>query len=268
MITNKKGEMFLPQAGDWAISLDATPWLNYLGNLASSHGNVAPTSSFLNSNQTIVGKYFVDDHTAYRVLVRIGFNSYSQNNEISSSDTGSSFPKAQVEDSRSISNHFIGLGFGFEKRRGHTRLQGYYGAEFMFYIAGSDTSYTYGNAYNATSDPNPTWTDWSSPGTPVTGLPRTIQNGPGATFGINLVAFIGAEYFILPKIAIGGEFTWGILFHSTAQGSYTVEELNTVTGVDQKDLYKSGGNTSFSFDNGINQSFGSGTGSIYLTLHF
>ncbi len=266
-ISSKKGEMFLPQAGDWAISLDATPWLNYLGNLLSSHGNVAPSSSFVNSNQTFVWKYYTDNHTAYRVLARIGFNSYSQNQEINSSDTSTSFPKVQVLDNRHISNHFIGLGFGIEKRKGKTRLQGYYGAEFMFYISGSDTTFTYGNAYNANSNTQPGWYDWTS-GTTVNGLPRTTQNGPGGTFGINLVAFLGAEYFIMPKIAIGGEFTWGILFHTTAKGSYAVEELNTVSGKDQIDTYKSGGNTTFSFDNGINQAFGSGTGSIYVTLHF
>ena len=162
-LTSKKGEMYLPQAGDWAISMDATPWLNYFGNFFHGSGmTAAPTAAFLNSNQTIVGKYFVDENTAYRGLVRIGFNSGSQTAEIGSSDTSTAFPKAQVEDKRSISNHFIGLGAGMEKRRGSTRLQGYYGAEVMFYIAGSDTSYTYGNAFNSTTNPAPTYYNWNT----------------------------------------------------------------------------------------------------------
>ena len=271
-ITDKKGEVYLPQAGDWSISMDATPWLNYFGNFF--HGgntpNAAPTAAFMNSNQTLVGKYFVDDHTAYRGLVRIGFNSYSQSQEISSSDTGSAFPVAQVEDKRSISNHFIGLGAGMEKRRGSTRLQGYYGAEIMFYIAGSDTTTTYGNSYNANSDPAPTYYNWNTGGTNVFGLGagRVTKNTAGSTFGINVLGFIGFEYFFAPKISVGGEYTWGIGFHSTGQGTYSVEEINPSTGKDQTDSYKSGSTSGFSVDTGLNQAFGSGTGSLYINFHF
>jgi len=50
MIMSKKGEMYLPQAGDWAISMDATPWISYLGNLIHGPSNSA-TTSFLSSNQ-------------------------------------------------------------------------------------------------------------------------------------------------------------------------------------------------------------------------
>lgn len=267
-ITDKKGEVYLPQAGDWAISMDATPWLQYFGNFFHGSGTTAaPTAAFLNQNQTLVGKYFVDDHTAYRALLRIGFNSYSQNQEISSSDTSSAFPRAQVEDKRSISNHFIGLGAGMEKRRGSTRLQGYYGAEVMLYIAGSDTTFTYGNAYNANSNPTPAWYDWNSQ-TTVAGLARPTKDNAGSTFGINVLGFIGFEYFFAPKISIGGEYTWGIGFHSTGQGSYSLEEINPNTGKDQTDSYKTGGNSGFNVDTGLNQAFGSGTGTLYINFHF
>ncbi len=266
-ITSKKGEMYLPQAGDWAISLDATPWLNYFGNLFHGPASTASTT-FLNSNQTIVGKYYINDHTAYRFLVRLGVNSTSQNQYISSSDTGSStFPVPQVEDKRTISSHYIGVGFGIEKRKGKTRLQGYYGMEAMIYIAGSDTTFSYGNTYNQNTDPSPGWWDWSS-STTASGLPRLTQDAPGSTFGISVLAFGGIEYFIAPKISIGGEFTWGINFQTTGQGSYNREEINSVTGADQTDTYKSGGGTTFSLDNGWNQAFGSGSASLYIIFHF
>ncbi|MCB0380481.1 MAG: hypothetical protein KDD24_04440 [Flavobacteriales bacterium] len=32
-LTSKKGEAYLPEAGDWAIGIDANPFLNYAGNL-------------------------------------------------------------------------------------------------------------------------------------------------------------------------------------------------------------------------------------------
>lgn len=267
LITSKKGEIYLPQAGDWALCVDATPYFNYFGNLF--HGPSAnATTSFLSSNQTIVGKYYVDAHTAYRFLLRIGINSTSQNEEIPSSDTGNSFPVPQVEDKRTISSHYIGVGFGIEKRRGKTRLQGYYGVEGMIYLAGSDTTFTYGNAYNANSNVTPSWWDWTSGSVSTSGLPRLTEDAPGTTFGISLLAYIGVEYFIAPKISIGGEFTWGIAFQTTGQGSYNREELNGTNGLDQTDTYKTSGSTTFSLDNGWNQAFGSGSASLYLNFHF
>ena len=272
-ITSKKGEMYLPQAGDWSISMDASPFLTYFGNFFHGNGTTgAPYAAFLNQNQTIVGKYFVDDNTAYRGLLRIGFHSNSNNEEISSSDTSTAFPRAQVEDQQSISSHFIGLGVGMEKRRGSTRLQGYYGAEIMFSIssAGNDTTFTYGNSYNSGSNPTPSWYNPMT-GATEAGLPRITQWTSGSTFGINLVGFIGFEYFFAPKISIGGEYTWGIMYQSSGQGSYSVEEINPKTGKDQTDSYKTGGNSGFSVDSGINSVWGNstmGAGNLYLNFHF
>lgn len=273
-ITDKKGEMYLPQAGDWAICMDATPWLDYFGNFFHGTGlTPAPTAAFLNGNNTLIGKYFVDDHTAYRALIRIGFSSYSQNAEITGSAiSDTNFPQSQVEDQKSISSHFIGIGAGMEMRKGSTRLQGYYGAEIMFSISGSDTSYTYGNSFSSTQNPNPTYYDWNlnngTTGTLALGHPRIVSDEPGSTFGVGLIGFIGFEYFFAPKISIGGEYTWGIGFQSTSQGSLELEEINPKTAGDQTDTYKTGGNSTFSVDNGLNQAFGSGTGSLYINFHF
>ena len=32
-LTSKKGEAYLPEAGDWALGFDANPFLNYAGNM-------------------------------------------------------------------------------------------------------------------------------------------------------------------------------------------------------------------------------------------
>src|SRR3954465_12408785 len=71
-LVSKKGEPILPQKGDWALGIEANPFLQYLGNFfGKSTTNSAPTFNFL-GNQVIVGKYFVDSMTAYRAGVRIG----------------------------------------------------------------------------------------------------------------------------------------------------------------------------------------------------
>ena len=58
-LTSKKGEPFLPEAGDYAIGIDATPFLNYAGNFfGTGAANVAPTFDFHNTNYVITGKKF------------------------------------------------------------------------------------------------------------------------------------------------------------------------------------------------------------------
>ncbi|MES2681013.1 MAG: hypothetical protein V4635_14060, partial [Bacteroidota bacterium] len=59
-LTSKKGEPILPEKGDWAIGIDATPFLNYIGNFFGTP-NSAPSFTWLTNNNTIVGKYFIDN---------------------------------------------------------------------------------------------------------------------------------------------------------------------------------------------------------------
>ena len=39
-LTSKKGEPYLPEAGDWSIGIDANPLLNYMGNLFSGNTSI------------------------------------------------------------------------------------------------------------------------------------------------------------------------------------------------------------------------------------
>ena len=191
-MTNKKGEMYLPESGDWAISFDATPFLNYFGGFLSNAGATAPVAKFLNANNTLTGKYYVDEQTAYRGVLRIGMQSTTTDAMISQDITTvpAPFPVPQVTDEMKVSSHLIALGGGMEKRKGKTRLQGYYGGELMFWIAGQDTKYTFGNSFDKTNNPNPHWWNFSS-NTLSSGLPRTTENKAGSTFGLSLLGFCG-----------------------------------------------------------------------------
>jgi len=260
--------MYLPAAGDWAISFDATPFLTYFGSFLGNANNTAPNATFLNGNNTIMGKYFVDDQTAYRALIRIGIDHTGQDNLVNQDNYSGAPPTPQVTDHWSYSNHFIGLGVGMEKRRGKTRLQGYYGAEFMFFLSGSSNAYTYGNAFSST-DVAPTSTNWANLAPLGGNTPgnRYTEYDQGSTFGVNLLGFIGAEYFIIPKVSLGAEFTWGVMFSSTGQGTVTAESWSGTA--DQSITTKTGGSSAFSFDTGINSAFGnSAQGNLYITFHF
>ena len=99
-LTSKKGETFLPEAGDWSIGIDATPVLNYVGSFFGDT-NSAPTFGFLNANQTIIGKYYVSETMAYRGILRVGFSSTKVSNFVSDDgQTAPTFPgtNQQVED--------------------------------------------------------------------------------------------------------------------------------------------------------------------------
>jgi len=288
-MTNKKGEMYLPEAGDWAVAFDASPLFNYVGNMfnSSSSNNINNSfASFVGSNNTIIGKYFVDPNTAYRGVVRIGFGSNSwthltaQDVPVGGTPPNPTISGPTVNDKLSVSNHFIGLGAGMEKRKGKTRLQGYYGAELMFWIAtgmGGDSTMTYGNAYNATSNPNPSYYNFASKSVTSYGLGggRTISDDPGSIFGISVLGFVGVEYFIFPKISVGAEYTWGLNFWSQGEGSMQTEVVYTPTGSatnsDATYTTKTGGASHFGIDTGINSIFGNsnaGSASINVIFHF
>ncbi|RME18459.1 MAG: hypothetical protein D6799_02870 [Bacteroidetes bacterium] len=247
-LTSKKGEPILPEEGDWSIGIDATPFLNYAGNFfGKSNNNTAPSWNFLTSNNTIIGKYFKDATTAYRAGVRLGFGNSKV--EVATSKRGAapgSFPapKQDQKNTAKYSKTGIGLTGGIEFRKGKTRLQGYYGGEVGIYFGGNKDTYTYANALNpafstGTAQVVVDATGDDVDGTNVTsnvvaygqsGDARVLERKTSGILLFGLRGFIGAEYFILPKMSIGGEFGWGLIFGSNGKTTTKYETQGTPTG--------------------------------------
>jgi len=292
-LTSKKGEPFLPEAGDWAIGIDATPFLNYAGNMLSSGGNTAPTFLYNNGNQAIFGKMFKDEKTAYRGSVRLGFGGSKETAEVAklyadpaAAPTSITFPsKAEVViNEHKTSNKNIALAAGMEMRRGKTRLQGYYGGELGFGISGTKNKYTYGNALVAATATTPGIAVSAADdfGTNVVGAvlqgqtagesARVIESKGGGTFTFGSRGFIGAEYFIFPKMSIGGEFGWGLGLSKTGATKKTYETRGmsssaTAQSVGSMEVEgQKSGNWTFDTD-GLNNVFGPAA-QIRLNLHF
>lgn len=286
-IVSKKGELYLPEVGDWAISFDAVPFLNYAGNLfsGSTASNTSPGGSWVNPGyMTVTGKYFIEKQTAYRATVRLGMHSNKTVAEIkdASVTTPPTYPNvpAMKEDEWKSSSSYIGLGAGIEKRKGKTRLQGFYGAEAMIWFSKASNKFTYGNALSASGTiitpaaSTDFGTTATSSGSNLTGVTdtygnaaRIVEDKRGGTFGIGVRGFIGAEYFIFPKISIGGEYGWGIGFSKTGATTQTKESINaTAVGSQTLKTTKSAGG--FGFDNDLNGGFGAGTAQLKITLHF
>lgn len=288
-LTSKKGEPFLPEAGDYAVSIDATSFLDYAGNFfGKQNKNNAPTWNFLNGNSTITGKYFKDATTAYRVGVRLGFGSTSDKRNVAALPTSTviAYPTvdAVAENVHKQSKTNVGISVGLEKRKGKTRLQGFYGADLGVYFGSTKDKYTYGNALagNATagSAVNVTAADDFGTGNVTAtslsagqvGSARATIMKSGATVSLGVRAFVGAEYFIAPKVSIGGEFGWGLGFSMTGKSKSTWESVGLANGATNTTVGTTevvgGKGSSFGLDtDGKNGVFGPNA-SLRLNLHF
>lgn len=231
-LTSKKGEMYLPEAGDYAIGIDATPILNYFGNMFSDAGNAAPTFGFNPGDGTaIYGKMFTDAQNAYRGSVRVGFGSTTVTTPSLTNDD---------EDETKISNSNITLGVGKEMRRGNTRLQGVYGAQALITFSGGET----------------TTTDFG--GDIADGGIVSTEVKTGSAFGLNIGVFGGVEYFFAPKMSVAGEYTWGIGFGSQGAAEETIE----IQGADDISV-EGGSGSSFGIDTGV-----VGSANLRMMFHF
>ena len=292
-LTSKKGEPFLPEAGDYMIGIDANPFLNYLGNFfGKTVANTAPTFNFMNGNRMIIGKYFKDATTAYRLGIRIGLDNKTTKNYLNDvTEAPGAYPTlpTKIEDSWKHGQTNIGLMVGIEKRKGKTRLQGFYGADFMIFGSTTKDKYVYGQNVDGTTvgltgvTPGPLGNTSSFNGGANVGAnaiigvngqtsgrvaSKTVGNG----LGFGLRAFIGAEYFILPKISIGGEFGWGVGFMTGGKTKTTVESIGGAapanTSVTQ--TVKNGGHLVLDTDlnNTSTGSILAPSASLRLNLHF
>lgn len=275
-LTSKKGENYLPESGDWSIGIDATPVLNYVGNMFNGNTfNAAPTWNFLNANQTIIGKMYTSETSAYRAILRLGMSSASQTAMIADATqtTAPTYPNLPTmkEDKFKAGSSFIGLGGGLEWRRGKTRLQGMYGVDGMFWMSSSSQKYEYGNTLSTGSTPV-TVANSTNFGTNITtdtygNAARITEWKSGSTIGIGVRGFIGAEYFVLPKLSIGAEFGWGIGFSMTGASSTSTESIGGAPATVGTQTVEGNKSSAFSLDTDRNV-FGTGNGSLRMNFHF
>jgi hypothetical protein len=184
-----------------------------------------------------------------------------------------------VENSVKIGGTNIGLGGGIEYRRGHGRLQGFYGGELGLNFSSSKFTYTYGNALNQNTSGQNVDVDGGDDdmglgniGSDVWGnTSRDTERKQGMSIGIGLRGFIGAEYFVLPKISVGGEFGWGLAFNKIGDVTTTMESEG-INGSGNEEAatttQTTAGGSSFGFDtDNVNSVFGP-AGTLRMTFHF
>ncbi|MCC6384697.1 MAG: hypothetical protein LC117_01650 [Bacteroidia bacterium] len=264
VMTSKKGTPILPEAGDWAIGVDATPFIEFFGNVMNNSNNIgapswtSPFSSLSSSSAPILyAKYVKDQTTHYRAMVRLGFGSSKENFVIQKDSTdGSSFTPAQYgSDESKTSGNGITLGAGIEKRKGKGRIQGFYGAMAMIGFGSEKTTNTFANAIT-TDNPTPS-TTYNMQG----GLYRIKEVKEGGIFNLGIRGFIGVEYFFMAKASLGAEFGWGLSMSSKGEGETTSEGWNG-TAVETQKVPGPGKTSSFGIDTD------NGYASINLLFYF
>jgi len=251
ILKSKKGTPILPQSGDYAIGIDAAPMINFAGQVIQSIGmnnaGAAATSPGFNQltdpnsgMQSIYLKKFLSDKEALRVKVMINMRTdtrkeYVQNDEewdkLYGTDDTTNYDgyEMNLTDKYVNKNSNIGVLVGKEMRRGYGRLQGFYGAEVGLMYTSNVSSYKYGNEYmEDTEDPT---LDISSGGSPsfenfgandLGGGSRLLkQTQRDLTLMVN--GFVGVEYFVLPKISIGGEMYLGLAYTGQGKAKQTYE---------------------------------------------
>jgi len=239
--TSMNGHEVLPQAGEYALGIGATQITQFVGDMFgfTNSNSVNPFTYASKGFPTAViyGKYMKSGDLAYRGSININIGTTTSMFIID--NDYSDAPDDMLVDSRTYQASSVTLGAGLEKRRGESRVQGVYGAEgYFYYSTGNQYTYEYANPITLENQA-PESTGFGNPtniGDPAEGY-RIVKAKTGNAMGIGVRAFAGVEYFIAPKISLGGEFTWGLALVNNGPEEVTFEAWEVPAIFDKSSKY-------------------------------
>ncbi|MBQ2573388.1 MAG: hypothetical protein II575_04135 [Bacteroidales bacterium] len=260
---SKRGEYILPVEGDFALGINALPMVNYFGNLFNgTAGNSASFRTFthslnLRTTPVLFGKYYLTDKSAIRAGLLIGvYNETNRENVMMNQQIPD--PKVTVTDVKKSTETDLGIGADYLMYRGKGRVQGFYGGGISVNYTKTKATYNYGNLIT-TEFSAPYWYDFAA-GTTTSGGARILSQSGDRSIGVVLSGVVGVEYFIAPKISIGGEFRLGLYTGYDFKGYRTVERW-TGTEREVETLPKDANDGSIAFRN-------ASSGSLFMMFHF
>ena len=232
---SKKGEQYLPREGDWAVGVDASPFLKYIGNLFTDAENDSPSAEFMNDQFAISVKKLVRDDFAYRASFRV--NVLADSYRAFSPEFSTDPTNTTVEDkySRTFTNAYLSA--GVEKRLGKTRVQGLYGAEGYLGFGTEKHTFEYGNDITP-EDTDPDRSEFvlafQNDPSQVNNISETgafmTEFKKGTKFTIGARFFIGAEIFLFPKWSVGFEYGLGAGYSYVGNSSIIEEQWAVPVG--------------------------------------
>lgn len=259
-VTNKFGHQILPVSGDYALGIDATPFFKYLGNMFNGNtGNGSP--SFDGFASQIYGKYFLTDQTAVRARLSFDIGSDRLSHTVAQDPIDPLNPNKTTVDYFTTGVSKANLSLGYEFRRGYRRLQGFYGAEVGLGFSSTTKKYSYGNVMTAANQTPTSWNFESN--TTSNTATRVLKSSDGTILNAGLNCFVGVEYFVAPKLSIGGELQLGAYGQISTLGSTKYEQYNANTGNVENYTHR----LNKGADNNIHFKT-LATGSLFVMFHF
>lgn len=269
-LKNKKGAEVLPQVGDWSFGIAANPFLQYAGNLlnGNTYNNTPyfgtanlPNNDVLDnvSGLSFFGKYVKRQDLFYRT--RFNVNAYTQSNLYSIEKDvllPDVFNVEYVTDKMIYNGTNLLLGLGIEKRKGSGRVQGFYGAELILGYGASNYRYEYGNPMTF-EFPTPRSYNYGA------SLSRVLEARNGRSFAMGGRGFIGVEYFVAPKVSIGGELGYTLGFQVNGRSTTVNERFNPESMKAEKTVSKSYRNSGTSY---LGMGLDGGSSNIILFFYF
>lgn len=202
-LVSKKGIYILPERGEFCLGIDADPFLNYLGGIFSDTDADVPGINAVSDGYKIgiSGKYMKTSNTAYRASFYINARSENDFRPVRKSLlTPDELDPQYVDDKEQNTETSFQVAVGLEKRRGNSRIQGIYGVELLVEFFSEKTEYDYGNSItNQFNTPDIAYNAYGTYGE------RLIKTTNDNSYGVGIKGFVGVEYFIAPKMSIGGE---------------------------------------------------------------
>lgn len=263
--------IYTPQAGDIGLSVDLlAPIMTYVGNMFNDNtNNVFPTTFSgpnYSGNVSVSVRYFLWDDMALRAALSVNNVSATTKAYVTDDAARAANPLSidLVTDSRTVINNDAYLALGIELRRGYKRLQGFYGGQLIGGFQSQTTKYAYGNAITSLNQA-PSQAFPSTPLNNVGGNSRllTTNTALGRDFLIGVGGFVGLEYFILPKLAVGGEVNLSLMAIFGGQEYEKSERYNASSAkVEENTRLASPGSTTWVLNT---HQVGNG---IYLALYF
>ena len=223
---SKGGKQITPVAGDMGLSMDASPFLEFVGNILnnSSNNNAPDVNSPGFTNNQITFRYFLEDNMVARARLGITQTTTTIKNLVQQDKQTDQNVRVEDKQVQSADGYFVAA--GVEMRRGNGRIQGYYGGE----LAHSKTNNSFFREYgNAMTQDNQAPRSTTSFGSGANNGSANVQNRQIASYGgrnvfIGVNGVVGVEYFFAPRISIGGEFILGFGLTMEQAGENQFEE--------------------------------------------
>ena len=235
VLTAQEEKDYLPKAGDWAIGIDMQPVYSFFGNLANGDagnglGQFGGEDAFgAIPSVSIMGKYMLDNTTAIRLNLGIEKavdHHYDYRlDDVKNSDQPSG---AKVQDYYKHNDAIYSLAAGIEFRKGENRIQGYVGADLVFEYEKDRYNISYGNILtNVNQNPTRDAATYNALGLGVDNGGYWNNSDLTESYRkstiLGLAGKVGVEYFVVPKLAFGGEVSLMAAERFEA-GSYTIQE--------------------------------------------